>query len=71
QEKGFETMMETIDLANKEIEENIEKGKVVVSIGYSVLQEGDKEIHDIFARADQMMYERKKQLKEMGAHTRE
>ncbi len=71
QEKGFETMMETIASANKEIEENIEKGKVVVSIGYSVLQEGDKEIHDIFARADQMMYERKKQLKEMGAHTRE
>jgi hypothetical protein len=35
------------------------------------LQEGDKEVHDVFVRADQMMYERKKQLKEMGAKTRE
>ena len=30
-----------------------------------------KEVHDIFERADKMMYERKKQLKEMGSKSRD
>ena len=30
-----------------------------------------REIRDVFERADKMMYERKKELKAMGAKTRE
>ena len=70
-ENGFDTLLETLEAINKVMEENIVNDKVVVAIGYSTLQEGDKEVHDVFVRADQMMYERKKQLKEMGAKTRE
>ena len=71
QDKGFETMNEDLDAINRVIEDNITKEGVVVSIGYSVLQDSDKQIHDAFERADQMMYERKKELKAMGAKTRE
>ena len=54
---------------NKEVEENIKENAVVVSIGYSVLKQGDQKLRDVFERADQMMYERKKELKSMGALT--
>ena len=70
-DKGYTTMEETLAAINWEIEENIEKDKVVIAIGYSVLKEEDTKIHDVFERADQMMYERKKELKGMGAKTRE
>ncbi len=69
-DKGFTTMEETLDAINQEIEENIKKDDVVISIGYSVLKDEDAQIHDVFERADAMMYERKKQLKAMGAKTR-
>ena len=46
-----------------------EENAVVVSIGYSVLKQGDQKLRDVFERADQMMYERKKELKSMGALT--
>ena len=69
-ENGFESLNETLDGINKVIEENIKEDKVVVAIGYSTITEDDKEVHDIFERADRMMYERKKALKAMGAHTR-
>ena len=32
---------------------------------------GDEQLHDAFTRADQLMYDRKKELKSMGAKTRE
>ncbi|MBP5151505.1 MAG: diguanylate cyclase, partial [Lachnospiraceae bacterium] len=70
QEKGYDTMEEVILDFNSAVESNIKKKKVVVSIGYSELTPEDKLIHDIFERADQMMYKRKQQLKKMGAKTR-
>ncbi len=70
-DKGYTTMEETLAAINREIEENIKKDKVVIAIGYSVLKKEDTQIHDVFERADQMMYERKKELKAMGAKTRE
>lgn len=70
QDKGYDTMHETIAEINRVIEGNIAKNKVVVSIGYSELKPTDKLVHDVFERADQMMYERKQQLKSMGAPTR-
>lgn len=69
-EKGYDTMQETLTAINREIEGNINLDKVVISIGYSVLKEEDEQLHDVFERADQMMYERKKELKAMGAKTR-
>ena len=69
--KGFDIRNETIAAFNKQIEENIKNNGVVVSIGYSTLQPGDEQLHDIFERADHRMYDRKKELKSMGARTRE
>ena len=70
QEKGYDTMDETITEFNKKVEENIKTKEVVVSIGYSSLKPEDGQLHDVFERADHMMYIRKKELKEMGAPTR-
>ena len=70
QGRGFETLHEVAESFDRRAEENIVNGDVVVSLGYSVLTPSDKELHDVFERADKMMYERKKKLKEMGAHTR-
>ena len=70
QGRGFETLHEVAESFDRRAEENIVNGDVVVSLGYSVLNPSDKELHDVFERADKMMYERKKKLKEMGAHTR-
>ena len=70
QGKGFDTKDEVIKEFNKKVESNIGTGEVVISLGYSILTEGDEQLNDIFKRADQMMYERKKELKSMGAITR-
>ncbi len=70
QGKGFESMQDVITEFNRKIEENVKENGVVVSIGHSVLEPGDEYLRDVFDRADQMMYERKKELKAMGAKTR-
>ena len=70
-DRGYDTMTEVINDLNREIESNIKKDAVVISIGYSVLNEEDEQVRDVFERADKMMYERKKELKGMGAKTRE
>ncbi len=71
QDKGYDTREEVINAFNRKVEENISKNEVVVSIGYSTLQPEDEQLHDIFERADHLMYDRKKELKSMGARTRE
>ena len=68
--KGYDTMQEVISDLNRKVEENIKEDAVVVSIGYAVLEENDQRLRDVFERADKMMYERKAELKAMGAHTR-
>lgn len=70
-ERGYDTRDEAIADFNRKVEENIKKNAVVVSIGYSTLQPGDEQLHNVFERADHMMYDRKKELKSMGAKTRE
>ena len=70
QGRGFETMHEVIDEVNHKVEENIKENSVVVSIGYSSFEPGDRQLKDVFERADKMMYERKQELKAMGAKTR-
>ena len=69
--KGYDTREETIADFNRQVEENIKGNGVVVSIGYTTLQPDDEQVHDLFERADHMMYDRKKELKNMGAKTRE
>ena len=68
---GYDTMNEAIAALNRKVEANIAENGVVVSIGYSILKEGDRQVRDVFERADQMMYEHKKELKAKGAMTRE
>ena len=71
QEKGYDTMDEVIGKLNEKVEANIKENGVVVSVGSSVLQPDDRQLRDVFARADHMMYERKRELKLMGVKTRE
>ena len=71
QGKGYDKMEECIDEFNQKVEANIAKEGVVVSIGHSCLQNSDRNLRDIFERADQLMYERKKELKSMGSKTRD
>ncbi|MCR4585972.1 MAG: diguanylate cyclase [Lachnospiraceae bacterium] len=71
QEKGYDTMHEVITEFNRKVEEHIKTKGVVVAIGYSILGPEDEQLHDIFERADKMMYKRKKELKEMGTLTRQ
>ena len=52
--------------------ENISRNEVVVSGGLSDYEPGtDTSFHDVFERADSLMYEEKKLLKGMGAISRE
>ncbi len=67
---GYDSMLETIRALNRKVEDNIKEDAVVVSIGYASLNPDDRQLRDVFERADQMMYERKKELKAMGAQTR-
>nr|MCR4640430.1 diguanylate cyclase [Lachnospiraceae bacterium] len=69
-EKGFDTMSEVIEEFNRKVEDNIRTKEVVISIGVSTLKEDDEQLHDVFERADHQMYERKKELKKMGASSR-
>jgi len=71
QGEGFDTMDEVIDALNRKVEANIQEDKVVISLGYAVLTPQDRRLSDVFERADNMMYERKKALKQMGAKTRD
>ena len=71
QGKGYDTRDEVIAAFNRQVEENIRKNEVVISLGHSTLQPDDVQIYDVFERADHMMYDRKKELKDMGAKTRE
>ncbi|MCR5155460.1 MAG: GGDEF domain-containing protein [Butyrivibrio sp.] len=60
QGKGYDTRDEVIAAFNRQVEENIKKDEVVVSVGYATLQPKDEQVHDLFERADHMMYDRKK-----------
>ena len=52
-------------------EENISKNEAVVSLGISdYSREKDTSLHEVFERADALMYKRKQELKTMGAATR-
>ena len=53
---------------NKTVEQNLTEGKVVVAFGMSDFIPGeDKNLQDVFIRADEIMYRRKNDLKRMEA----
>lgn len=57
---------------DSEIEANIAAGGVVVSAGSAEFAAGqDESYREVFERADRQMYQRKKQLKALGAITRD
>ena len=57
---------------NAQIEKNIGTGEAVISLGLSEYDpENDRSFQEVFRRADAGMYERKRQLKDMGAAVRE
>ena len=58
-------MEEVIRELNRKIEENIKENAVTFSVGYAVLEQTDRRLGDVFERADRMMYERKKELKQI------
>jgi diguanylate cyclase (GGDEF)-like protein len=73
EDRGFDDRHACVEAFNRQVEANVkEEGKVVVSVGLTEYVPGqDKNVHDVFERADALMYKRKMQLKGMGAKTRE
>ena len=69
--EDFERRAEILDELNRLVEENIAKGEVVVSAGMAEYEPTDEQLYVTFHRADQRMYARKAELKELGARVRE
>ena len=72
QGRDYEARNDLLREINAKIEENVSSGKAVASLGLAEFdQERDQSFHEVFKRADDRMYERKIQLKSMGAVTRD
>ena len=72
QGQDFENREEILRTVNEQVEKNVGSGEVVISLGVSEYRkETDHSFHPVFERADSLMYQRKQQLKAMGAITRE
>lgn len=72
QRHDYENREKILAEINQEIEGNIGSDNIVISLGMTVFEPGaDQSFHEVFKRADDLMYERKKQLKSMGAVTRD
>jgi diguanylate cyclase (GGDEF)-like protein len=70
--RDFEDRSAIMADINREIEGNIGSNKVVASLGLAEYDpENDGSFHEVFKRADGLMYERKMELKKMGAVTRD
>ena len=68
----FEARDQILSDINARIEQNLKEGKVVASLGQAVYDsEKDASFHEVFKRADDLMYQRKQELKGMGAVTRD
>jgi len=69
--RDYENRNDIMERFNAKIEEEIHNDGTVISVGLSLFRKGeDINTHAVFERADAAMYERKKQLKEMGARVR-
>ena len=71
QGQDYENRHMILSSVNKTVEQNLIEGKVVVALGMSDYIPGeDKTLQDVFMRADEIMYRRKKDLKRMEAERR-
>ena len=69
--RDYEARETLLEQFNSRVVENLREDRVVVSAGMSVfIRNEDNCLHDVFERADALMYERKKTLKSMGAKVR-
>jgi len=72
QGQDYENRHTILAALNEQIERNLGTNKVVASLGMAHYRRNeDNTFHAVFTRADGRMYERKKQLKSMGAITRD
>ena len=70
--RDYESRHEIMRDINAKIESHIGSTDVVASLGLAEYEPGsDNSFHEVFKRADGLMYQRKLQLKSMGAVTRE
>ena len=68
QGRDYENRYAILSALNKTVEQNLMEGKVVVAVGMSDFIPGeDNNLQDVFMRADEIMYRRKKDLKRMEA----
>ncbi len=70
-DEDFERREELLASLNQRVEKNIELSEVVVAAGMAELEPEDEQLYVAFHRADKRMYERKAQLKELGARVRD
>ena len=70
-DEDFERRNELLNYLNQRVEKNMEGGEVVVAAGMADLEPKDEQLYVAFHRADQRMYARKAELKNMGAQVRE
>ncbi|MBQ9062722.1 MAG: amino acid permease [Eubacterium sp.] len=69
--RDYENRERIIAELNARVENNVRNGEVVISAGMSDYREAaDQKIHQVFERADALMYLRKKELKAKGAPVR-
>ena len=72
EERDYRERHELLEIINREIEGNIGSDRAVISLGMAEFNpESDTSFNEVFKRADTLMYERKMQLKSMGAVTRD
>ena len=72
QGQDYEAREELLQEVNAQIEVNLGSGGAVASIGMAEYEPDSGEtFHEVFKRADGRMYERKMQLKGMGADIRD
>lgn len=70
--RDFDERTEVLAAFDREVEANIGTNEAVISAGLSVFDPShDTTLHEVFERADARMYQRKAQLKAMGAVTRD
>ena len=66
--QDFRERVELLSSFNKQAEDNLKAGRIVVASGMSVFRpEEDRSFRSVFERADRMMYRRKAQLKAIGS----
>lgn len=64
----YENRSSLEEFFNKNVEDNQKNGEVVISCGTAIYNpDEDSNYNDVFRRADQLMYERKKELKSRDA----